>query len=316
MLQQVARGIQFLTLALFSVNLAVADEPIVLRYKLEKGATLITQSKMGNKTIQTVMGNNVETTISATSIDVRTIDDLVDGTAKMKSKTERFSGTIKIPTLGEFVFDSKKPDRDKSSVLGAALTPLYERLVGSELQLEVTPRGTVKNLTGYAQLVGDLIKDNPLTAQFASGGSDNAAKMSAQGQWLVFPENGVKVGEKWENPLEIELSGLGVLKGKETITLLSIESRDGHSVAKLSTSTDISFDLKVDMGVAKVSGKVTTANSMGSAEFDITAGKLLKQNAELTLSGELSVEVNNTTVPVQMTQTISSEQVALDKLPE
>ncbi len=182
--------------------------------------------------------------------------------------------------------------------------------------MEVTPRGVVKSFTGYAQLVADLIKDKPLAAQFSGGGSDNMAKLGAQGAWVVFPEKAVKPGEKWENPLEMELGGLGVIKGTETVTLLSIETRDGHSIAKLSTTSDMSFDLKLDMGTAKVSGKISTANSSGTAEFDITAGKLLKQSGEVTLSGQLSVEVNGMTIPLQMTQTVSSEQEALDKLPE
>lgn len=317
MVLRFSQCVQFLALSLFMVQLAGADEPVLLRYKLDKGATLINQSKANNKTTQTIMGTNVDTTISQTTIDVRVIDEVTsEGVAKMKTKTERMQGTLKIAMLGDYEFDSKKTDRDKSSTLGQALTPLYERLVGSELQMEVTPRGVVQSYTGYAQLVGDLIKANPVTAQFAGGGSDNAAKLSAQGMWLVVPEKPVKVGEKWENPFELDLDQLGIIKGKETVTLLSIETRDGHSIAKLSTSSDVSFDLKVDMGTAKVTGKVTTANSSGSVEFDITAGKLLKQTAELTLSGPLSVEVNNMTIPVQFSQTVSSEQTALDKLPE
>lgn len=314
------RFLQFspcLALTLFMVGAASADEPIVLRYKLEKGATYINRTKADNKTAQTIAGMNLDTAISQATVDVRVIDELdAEGTAKFTTKTERLKNTTKVPALGEFEFDSKKPDRDRSSTLGAELTPLYERMVGSDLHMEVTPRGVVKSFTGYSQLVADLIKDKPLAAQFAGGGSDNMAKLGAQGAWIVFPEKAVKPGDKWDNPFEMDLGGLGVIKGKEMVTFLSVETRDGHTVAKFSTTSDVSFDLKLDMGAAKVSGKVTTANSSGSAEFDITTGRMLKQTSELTLTGQLAVDVNNMSIPVQLTQTLSQEQTALDKLPE
>lgn len=317
MFQRFLQCAQCVALTLFVLGPALADEPVLLRYKLEKGTTLISRTKMETKTTQTINGNNIETVLGQSGIEVRVVDDLdTEGTAKLKTKIERLKANAKLGPAGDFEFDSQKTDRDKASNLGAALTPLYERLVGSELQMEVTPRGVVKSYTGYSQLVGDLVKDNPLASQFAGGGSDGAAKLSAQGQWVAFPEKAIKPGEKWDNPFEMDLPGLGVIKGKETVTLLMVENRDGHSIAKLSSSSDVSFDLKLDMGVAKVSGKITTSNSTGSAEFDVTAGKLLKQNGELTLSGQLSVEANNMTIPVQLTQVVSSENAALDKLPE
>jgi hypothetical protein len=317
MLQQFARAALFLTLAIGLIHRAQAQDPILLKYKLEKGTQSFTRHNATNKTTQKINGTNIESEITQVSIHVQASDDVdAEGTAKLKTKTERLKGTTKITGLGDYEFDSQKPDRDKSSVLGAALTPLYERIVGSDLQAEVTPHGTVKSLTGYAQLVGDLIKDNPLTAQFAGGGTDNAAKLGAQAQWIVFPETAVKPGEKWDNPYEMEMAGLGVVKGKETVTFVAVEQRDTHSIAKLSISNDISFDLKIDMGAAKVSGKVTTSSSEGSAEFDITTGKLVSQKSKLTLTGQLSVVVNNMTIPVDLTQVIESEQTSLDKLPE
>lgn len=294
-----------------------AEEPTLLKYKLEKGSQFITRVKMENKTSQTINGMESVVEITQTSFDIRVIDDVdADGTAKIKTKTERLKQNTKLPPLGDYEFDSQKTERDKSSMLGAALTPLYERLVGSELQFEVTPRGTVKSLTGYSQLVGDLVKANPLTSQFAGGGTDGAAKLGVQGQWVVFPDKPVKPGEKWENPFETEMAGLGIIKGKETVTFLALENRNGHSIAKLSVSNDTSFDLNIEMNGAKVTGKVSTSNSQGTAEFDLTAGRLVSQKGTLTLTGPLTVAVNGATFPIQLTQTIASEQTLLDKLPE
>lgn len=317
MFQQFARSVLFLILTAGFAGRAYSENPVLLKYKLEKGAQTFTQHKAEHKTAQTINGMEVKTEMAQVSIDVRTIEDLAaDGTAKIKTKTVRLKNNSKVPSLGDYEFDSQKTDRDTSSILGAALTPLYERLVGGELQSEVTPSGVVKSFTGYAQLVGDLAKSNPLTAQFSGGGTDNAGKLAAQGNWVIFTDKPVKPGDKWDNPYEMDLAGLGVFKGKETITFLALETRDGHSIAKLSVSNDISFDLKVDMGAAKVSGKVTTSSSEGSAEFDVTAGKLLSQKSKLTLTGQLSVDVNNMTIPVGMSQDISSELTVLDKLPE
>lgn len=312
-----SRRVLLMTLALSLVSPAWADEPITFRYKLEKGAKQITLHKTETKTTQTIAGTDYPNTVGQTSVETKVIDDLgADGTAKFKTKTERLKAVAKLGPAGDYEFDSQKTDRDKSSTLGAALTPLYERLVGSELQFETTPRGVVTSYTGYAQLVGDLVKDNPLASQFAGGGSDSAAKLSTQGQYIVFPEKAVKAGDKWENPFEMEMPGLGTIKGKQIVTFVTLETRDGHSIAKFTTTSDIAFDLNLDMGGMKVTGKITTSNSTGSAEFDVTAGKMLNQKGEVTLTGQLSLSVNNMMIPIQMTQTATTEQTELDKLPE
>lgn len=296
---------------------ARAEDPLTLRYQFEKGTPQVARSKTDNKTTQTINGMNIETTISQTAISSRHVEGIgADGTIKVRVKNERLKSQASVGGAGEYEFDSQKPDRDKSSALGTALTPLYERLVGSELQLEVTPRGEVKSLTGYYQLVDDLIKANPVTAQFAGGGSDNAAKLGEQGQWIIFPEKPIKRGEKWEIPLEMDLPGMGTIKGKGTTTLLMLETRGTQQIAKFSTTADVSFDLNLEVNGAKVTGKVTTSNSSGSAEFNVTTGRMLKQNNELTLTGQLSVEVNNMTIPVQVNQTITTEHETLDKLPD
>jgi hypothetical protein len=317
MFQHFWRSVLVVALAVCCAPASQAQDPILLRYKLQKGTTLLNRHQVENKTTQMLNGMTIDSDITQVTIDLRAIDELdAEGTAKIKTKTERLKTAIKIGPLGNYDFDSQKPERDKSSTLGTALTPLYERIVGSELQAELTSRGVVKNFTGYSQLVGDLVKNNPLAQQFGAGGSDSAAKLSFQGQWVVLPEAPVKTGEKWDNPFEMEMPGLGTVKGKETVTLLAVETREGHSIAKLSITNDISFELNLEMGAAKVTGKVTTSNSEGSAEFDVTIGKLLSQKSKLTLTGQLTVAANGMIIPVQVTQTVSSEQTPLDKLPE
>lgn len=319
MVRRFWHSFQFLALLLVlaGVAQAQAQDSYLLRYKLEKGKVQLVRQKSDLKVKQTVMGNDLDSTLTTSAFEQRDYGDVdTEGGARLKTKVVRMKGTGKFQGLGDLEFDSQKSDRDTSSLLGAALTPLYERLVGSELQAEVTSRGAVTSYTGYSQLVGDLVKNNPLTAQFAGGGSDAAAKLGFQGQWIVLPEKPIKAGENWENPFELDLGALGIVKGKESVTLVSVEKRDGHDIAKLSTTSDLSFDLKLDMNGTKVTGKMTTSNSTGSSEFDITAGKLLKQTSELTLSGQLTVEVNGMTIPIQQTQTISAEHELVDKLPE
>lgn len=311
------RGLLGVVLVHTFATFSNAEEPQTFRYRFEKGTQLIQQSKTETKTTQTINAMTIDSMVTQSSIEVRTIEELSpEANALIKTKTERLKATSTLGVTGDYEFDSQKPERDKSSVQGAALTPLYERLTGAELNLEITPRGEVKKLTGYAQLVADLIKNNPIAAQFAGGGSDNAAKLGAQAHWLVFPEKAIKPGDKWENPHELELTGLGLIKGKETVTFLQVEKRDGQDIAKFSNSTEITFDLNLDANGAKVTGKVTTSQSSGSSEFNITTGRLVSQKSEMTLTGQLSVEVNNMNIPVELTQTIVNELTGLDTLPE
>src|SRR5665213_144981 len=136
----------------------LADEPVLLRYKFAPGDKLIYKTGQESKQTQTVLNMKMENVATHETIILRNVDTVdSEGTATLKTKAER----RKLKT-GEYLFDSKSTDRDTTSAIGAALTPLLERLTGSEYEVLVNPRGTVVDVKGYVELLGDLINNNPV----------------------------------------------------------------------------------------------------------------------------------------------------------
>ncbi|HVW00908.1 MAG TPA: DUF6263 family protein, partial [Planctomycetaceae bacterium] len=182
-----------------------ADEPIVLRYKGKPGDQLVYRNRNSTQQTQKIGEVKLENTISQEDQTRRTFaEPTQEGTLQYTGKTERFKTQLKLGPLGEYKFDSQSSERETGSMLGDALTPLYERLSAGELQVTVTPRGDVKAVKGYSEMIGDVLKNNAIAKQFAGGGSDAAATTGVQQHTLRFQEGPVSPGDSWDHPIEIE----------------------------------------------------------------------------------------------------------------
>lgn len=295
----------------------VADDGTTMKYKLAKGDKLIYRAKMEMKQSQTVMGMTLENEMSNDAISSYTVDAVDEkGNAQLTVKGERVKAKAKFPALGEFTFDSQSSERDKSSAIGAAMTPLMERLSGILYQATVPPDGGVSSVKGYADQLKDLVEANPLTAQFAGGGSDEAAK---QGLDEVFPKIGkamAKPGDTWDVPVEIAMGKLGKMTGKSTYRFTGPDKVGDRATVRLEVTTDMSVELDIDMNGAKVTGKISTNNANGIVQFDILAGRVISSQSTASMGGTLNVNVNGMDFPVQNDQSMKTSAEYLEKLPD
>jgi hypothetical protein len=293
-----------------------ADDNPTLRYKLAKGDKLLYRSKMEMKQTQTIMGMALENEMTHDAISSYTVDAVDEkGDAKITAKGERLKSQAKFPALGEYTFDSQSSERDKASQIGAAMTPLMERMSGIIYQVTVSPDGGVIAVKGYADQLKDLVEGNPLTAQFAGGGTDESALQSLND---IFPKVGkaaVKPGDSWDVPVEIAMGKVGKLTGKSTYRFAGLDKVGDRTTAKLEVATNMSVDLDTDMGGAKVTGRISTNNSDGVVQFDIQAGRVISSQATISMGGALNVNVNGMDIPVQNDQTIKTKVEYLEKLP-
>jgi hypothetical protein len=290
-------------LAILAAGLG-ADEPITLRYKAKPGDQLVYRNRNSTDQVQKIGEVKLENKLSQEDQSRRTYaEPTQEGTLQYTVKTERLKVQHKLGPLGDYKFDSEVAERETGSMLGDALTPLYERLCGGELQITLTPRGDVKQVKGYTEMVGELLKNNPIASQFAAGGSDNAAVAGVQQHTLRFREDPVSPGDMWEHPIEVELPGLGTGKGKAIYTFTGMKEVDGRKIAEISLNQSLSFDISLETMGAKVTGTISTGNFAGKAEFDPEAGRLLSMKIEQTLSGRLSVDVAGKTINIDQEQT-------------
>lgn len=293
---------------------ARAEEPVLLKYKFAKGDAVHYKKIDETRQSQSLMNMKFETTIRQETVISRTADAIgPEGNATFKLKAVQRKVTAELPMGNKFEFDSKSSERDTSSQLGAELTPLYERLTGSEYQVIVNPRGKVQEVKGYAELLADLIQDKPLASRF--GGDNKTVALNEQDSFVVLSDKPVSPGDKWESPIDVELPNIGHMKGKTTCTYEGPDKVGDRKTARIGVVSEITFDLKIDLGGVKASGAMSTTNSTGTIQFDPQMGRIVSSKRELALSGQFSADVNGMTITVDTEQNQTVTEELLDKAP-
>ncbi len=158
--------------------------------------------------------------------------------------------------------------------------------------MELTPLGKVEKVTGYADLVKDVLKDNPIANQFAGGGSDKAALTGFQDQYVIFQDKAIKPGDTLESPYKIELAQkIGEFDGKRIYTFGAPDKVGETPTLKISITVELSGELDIDTGQSQVSGDIELDDLSGTIQFDPVDGRIVTLESEQTMSGDLTVEV-------------------------
>ncbi len=294
-----------------------ADEPIVLRYQMKEDQPLVYQTKTLVNDSSTVNDQSVESVITSEDISVRSLQKIdEDGHFQIQTENKRMLIKMDIGSLGEYEFDSQSSDRDSASVLGAALTPVYGRLNGAFLTFTISPRGKVIALSGYHDLIGDVLEDNPIGVQFTGGGSDEAAAAGAAEMFVAFPENALQPGDTWESAYEIPLPNIGQLTGKRVYTFEGPDKVGDRATVKITMTHDLSADLDMEQGPATITGTMSIDDSAGTIQFDPVAGQLISMKSRYELSGNLTATMGDQTFSIAKKQKQSIKVQLLDNLPE
>jgi len=307
-------GLGVLTLVILAAGVA-AQEGTLLRYQPSK-EPLIYRKTHTMKQTQNVMDMKIITDTKQTEVEVWSVGVTDKKDLEIKAETKTLEVKAKIGPLGEYAFDSRKDDNDKGSALGAALTPLHERLANARPTYIVSDRGKIAKVEGLKELLDDVLKDNPLAKQFAAGGSEEAMKLGLTEYFPLLPEDRVSSGTRWEVPFEISLDKFGKAKGKRVYVCEGEATVGKRKTIKIRVATEMSFDLDLDVGEAKVTGKMSITDAKGTIHFDPKQGCVVSLNNEYTLSGDLNVTAGGMNIPVSSEQTQNLRLELLEKLPE
>ncbi|MBI3861645.1 MAG: hypothetical protein HY290_07095 [Planctomycetia bacterium] len=296
---------------------AAAAEPVVLKHKFAKGDQLVYRKAETEKQHQKIFDMKLDTTTTREVVNSLVVDEVDSaGSALLKSKAVRRLMKSEGPT-GKFEFDSKSTERDTSSETGAAVTPVLERLTGSEYQLKVTASGAVVEVRGFAEMIADLVKASPFGVLQAGFMSDNeGAAYSEQEQFVVLSDKAVAPGDTWEVPFDVELKGLGKIKGTLKYTYEADDKVGDRKTVRIGEVMDYSLEMKLDAPGARVSGTVSSTNSTGTVQFDPVAGRVVSSKRTSTASGQLTVEAGGMTFMLDDEEEHTATVELLDKLPE
>jgi len=166
------------------------------------------------------------------------------------------------------------------------------------------------------ELLGDVLKDNPLATQFAAGGSEEAMQIGLAEYIPPLSKEALRPGSRWEVPYQLNLDKFGKATGKRTYTYDGEGTVGKHKTAKISFTTELSFELDLDQGGAKVTGTLSVTQSKGTLHFDPKAGRVVSLANEFTLGGAINVAAGGQNIPVAMEQVQQIRMELLDRLPE
>lgn len=293
------------------------SESVTLRYQIGKDDQRIQRTTTTVSQEQTVNEQTIKTELKTIDVSVNTLEKVDDeGRFHLQSENKRLKVDMEIGPLGKYAFDSTSTERDKASTIGAAVTPLYERLSGAYLWATITPRGEVVETRGYEELVKDALADNPLASQFAGGGTDQAHRAGAAQALVKWPKDPVAPGDTWEDDLEMTLPKIGKVEGKTKYEFVRIVTEDGVRIAEVTTTPEIAIDIDIEQLGAKIGGRLQTEKTEGRIRFDLTNGWLVSKTESYTIAGTLNVTAGgqNLTIPMKQSQKVEIE--ALKKLPE
>jgi hypothetical protein len=313
-----ARRVAVLVPVLFGLTQsAAADDGVVLEFKMAKGDRAIYQAKSEMKQSQNFNGMTFDNNTMSdmiTSTTVERVDEKGNGVLGMKG--ERLKVKMTLGPLGDYAFDSQSTERDKSSQIGAGVTPIFERISGMAWQLTITPDGEITKVENYAEQLADVIKDSPFGAQFIGGGSNEGAKMMHSGTFPRLPKKAVKPGDTWEHSEDVVLPNVGKMKSKATYRYAGPDKLNGRETAKIEVTADVSVDIELDQMGAQVTGTVSTTSSTATIQFDVAAGRVLTSEEKTTMAGTLTVTAGGQSFAIQNDQTITNAVKYLEKLPD
>ena len=296
---------------------ARAEQAKTFRYKMQKDQPLIYRFTQTTKQTQKVNGRTIETEVGQTTVKVWTLEKIDEkGNFHLKDETRQLKAKIEIGPLGEYKYDSTAAEQESGTVLSEALNPVYDQLSTASLTVTVAPDGNILSVEGYEELLGDLLKDNPLASQLTGGGSKEAAKLSLADQFIQFGENPVKPGDTWEKSYEIELGRIGKVQGKQVYTYVGPDKVGDRPTAKFTVTYDLSVDIDINTQGSKVTGTLSTADASGTVQFDPENGRIVSKQTTLTLSGNLNISAGDQNFTVEISQTQTTKLELLDKLPE
>jgi hypothetical protein len=155
-------------------------------------------------------------------------------------------------------------------------------VVGKSIVIAFSREGKVLEIRGMKEMMAETFKDMPpqVLQMFEQSFGEDKLKEMWQCGFPSLPERPVRIGEEWENKIELKIPMLG---GPISIgTRFKLEELAREGVARISTVMEYSMGDGGDMQLpwmpegSKVSFKMEGKPSAGEMRFDAPSGRMLR----------------------------------------
>jgi hypothetical protein len=252
-----------------------------LRWKFEEGDTTNYRIVQDMDMKMSVMGQNVDTTMSQTMDMGWTVESVDgDGNAKLRQKISRVQMKMKNAFLN-VEYDSSKEEQPDDPV-GGQLAQVFGAMVGKDFSMTMTPLGEVKDVTIPEELQQAL--DGAGGGALAGGAfnSDSLKQLATQSS-IAFPEDAVAKGKDWSGKTEAKLP-FGLMKMDNQFTYQGTEQRGGQALHKIALKPQIAIEPDPN---SQIQLSVKSQDGGGTIYFNNREGRI----AESTMKQKMEMEI-------------------------
>lgn len=247
-----------------------AQEPTVLRYRFEKGATLNTRDVVVQK-MKMSMDGQAQETGSEQEISVRrTVAEADAGSASFRQKIERVKATLSAGGQTE-AYDSGDP----ASVPGP-MTRGLAVLAGREFSYRMSDRGAISEFQsmgeGLAEALQGTMQDPAAFAQSMA----NAIQQS----FPQFPEGPLTQGQSWSQSVRTPIPNVGAMVMTLDYTWAGNERVHDRDCLKLDFSMGATIEVREGSGIT---AEVTVEEGAGVVFIDRQVGLVVGGNSRLRM---------------------------------
>ena len=268
---------------------AYAENSVNPRLTLIPGENYICNMEMSKRVKQTIGGTEqvMEQNLKiAWDYDILSKNDA--GNYEISAKFSRIKSLQKFG-MQTVEFDSDNlPEYIDPSMMG------YKLLVGSELEMEMTPEGKVKGLSGFEEIIDKIIEnlnipESPQRDEIIKGLRDQfgneVMRQSFEQMTVFYPGRPVVVGDSWHNDFTIDVGFPMVVESDYTLV-----SRE-NGIADINVASVIRSNPNsegIDMGVFSLIYEIE-GDQKGRIRLDESSGLPVQSDIQQSFSGTVSV---------------------------
>ena len=277
-----------LTATLAAAPFGISGQQVTLKWKYEAGAELNYRQTVSTET--EMPGQGTATTEMIYTLRWNVLDVADNGDATVRLTTDRIQMSMDGP-MGTMSIDSASAEE-----AAAPQMKIFTALAGMSYTLVVGPNGELRSLEGMEELrqrIRESLADEQiamLDQMLDQSFSDDAMKNMFQQGVQSFPEGEVGAGDTWDASLDTAVPMIGSMTTHMTYTLERFDERGGATIAIISNLGTTEMTAEEDSPMAGMMQFGNAAStSIGTIEFDVDRGLLVKSTGSMTMEMTLSM---------------------------
>ncbi len=278
-----------------------AQAQVDIRWKFKEGEKFYLETVTDSKQTIVVAGKETRFDVKQTQV------------AGLLVKKKHSDGSVVI----EYKYESMKVE---GGPLVQQIAGQVQKLAGSVVTFTLSPTLQASRVEGFKEMLEKLIGEDPTAKQIASMMSEDTFKQQIEGIFSFVPDKPVRIGDKWERKAAITLGPLGGFNTQNSYQYDGKETVNGKPSDKITGAMTLTYVPPKEEAVGAFPIKITKGDLKGETPrssywFDAAAGKLIRQQSTVKVSGTLTGTAMGVNFDVTLDQSETTTVRLLEKHP-